>query len=282
MRVRKNWIYLGRGIAASAVVAGVFVANEAKAELIYGVSDQLNQLVSFDSASPGTLLSAHNISGLQGNEQLRGVDWINGTLYGLGDGSHLYIVNPNTAAATLVGAGAFSPALNGIDFGFNAGTSQLYVSSDLGQNLTINPVTGAATAGPDYTAGSSLDALAYDYVSGNFYAISAASHSLFSVNPATGAVTLVGPTGVAFQDRVGFDISPNTDTAYFSATVGGQTEFFTVNKATGALTLVGAVGDPGELSSGLDSIAVVNIPEPSALAFLTLGGLLFGVLRREK
>ena len=282
MRVRDNWIYFGRGVAAVAVVAGCFVANEAKAELIYGVSDQLNQLVSFDSASPGTLVSAHNISGLQGNEQLRGVDWIDGTLFGLGDGSHLYIVNPNTAAVTLVGSGAFSPALNGIDFGFNSGTSQLYVSSDLGQNLTINPVTGVATPGPSYTPGSSLDALAYDYVSGNFYAISAASHNLFSVNPATGTMSLVGPTGVAFQDRVGFDISPNTGTAYFSATVGGQTEFYTVNKGTGALTLVGAIGNPGELSSGLDSIAVVNVPEPSALAFLTLGGLLFGVFMRQK
>ena len=94
------------------------------------MSDQLNQLVTFDSASPGTLLSAHNISGLQGNEQLRGIDWVNGTLYGLGDGSHLYTIDPNTAVATQVGAGSFTPALNGIDFGFNAGTSQLYVSSD--------------------------------------------------------------------------------------------------------------------------------------------------------
>ena len=119
------------------------------------------------------MLSAHNISGLLGNEQLRGIDWVAGTLYGLGDGSHLYTINPNTAAATLVGS--FSPILNGIDFGFNAGPSQLYVSSDLGQNLTINPGTTVATAGPNYAAGSSLDGIAYDYVSGIFYGSSGSS-----------------------------------------------------------------------------------------------------------
>jgi hypothetical protein len=260
-------------------LAGVPCLN-ANAELIYGVSDQLNELVSFNSASPQTLLSAHNISGLQGNEELRGIDWIGTTLYGLGDGSHLYTINPNTGVATLVGA-QFSTVLNGIDFGFNAGVSQLYVSSDLGQNLTINPVTAVATAGPNYSgASSSIDAMAYDYVSGNFYGVSAVSQSLYALNPVTGAVTLIGSSGVNFVDRVGLDISPNTDIAYFSGTVGGQTELFTVNKATGAMTLVGDIGTPGELTSGLDSLAVA--PEPSAVACLVTGGLLFALLRRKK
>lgn len=282
MKIQASRRWLTRSALALVIALAGAVCTKANAELVYGVSDQLNQLVSFDSAAPGTLLSAHNISGLQGNEQLRGIDWVGGTLYGLGDGSHLYTIDPNTAVATQVGAGSFTPALNGIDFGFNAGTSQLYVSSDLGQNLTINPATAVATAGPNYTAGSSLDALAYDYVSGTFYAMSAVSHNFYSVNPLTGAVTLIGPTGVAFQDRVGLDISPNTDIAYFSGTVGGQTQFYTVNRATGALTLVGAVGTPGELTSGLDSIAVVAVPEPSTVALLAVGGLLVGLLRRKQ
>jgi hypothetical protein len=102
------------------------------------------------------------------------------------------------------------------------------------------------------------------------------------VNPVTGATTLIGPTGVAFVDRVGFDISGATGTPYFSGTVGGQTEFFTVNLATGGMTLVGDVGTPGEFSSGLDSIAVAQVPEPSTVALLGVGGLLFGLLRRKK
>ena len=153
------------------------------------------------------------------------------------------------------------------------------MSSDLGQNLTINPITGAATAGANYT-GASLDSLAYDYLSTLFYGISAATHDLYRENPVTGATSLIGATGVSFADRIGFDISPITDNAFFSGTVGGQTEFFSVNLSTGALSLIGDVGTPGELTSGLDSIAIV--PEPTTAALTAIGGGFLLVLFRRK
>ena len=279
MKIQTMRVNPAGNVLALAVALAVASGITANAEVVYGVSDQLDELVSFDSASPGTLLSAHSITGLQTGEEIRGIDWVGATLYGLGDQSHLYAINPNTGAATMVGTGAFSPILNGIDFGFNAGSSQLYVSSDLGQNLTINPITGAATAGPNYT-GASIDAMAYDYSNGGFYGISADTHDLYDMNPATGGTSLIGPTGVDFADRIGFDISPITDNAYFSGTVAGQTEFFDVNLSTGALSLVGDVGTPGELSSGLDSIAVV--PEPATVALSAIGGLMLGLFRRKK
>ena len=279
MKIQTMRINIARSVIALAAVLAVASGSKANAELVYGVSDQLDQLVSFDSASPGTLLSAIAITGTQSGEQVRGIDWISGTLYGLGSQSHLYTINPVTGFATQVGAGAFSPSLNGIDFGFNAGTSQLYVSSDLGQNLTLNPVTGVATAGINYT-GASVDAMTYDYLSTSFYGISAATHDLYSLNPVTGATSLIGATGVSFADRIGFDISPITDNAFFSGTVGGQTEFFSVNLATGALSLIGDIGTPGELTSGLDSIAVV--PEPATMALSVIGGLMLVLFCRKK
>ena len=280
MRIHTFRHSLTRSLFALVIGLAAVPCITANAELVYGVSDQLGELVSFDSATPGSVLTAHALTGMVSGEQIRGIDVIGSTLYGLGDQNHLYTINPNTGSVTMVGSG-FTPVLNGIDYGFNAGTSQLYVSSDLGQNLTLNPTTGTATAGPNYT-GAVIDALAYNYVNTLFYGVSAVDHSLYQVNPVTGATTLIGPTGVAFVDRIGFDISGATGTPYFSGTVGGQTEFFTVNLGTGAMTLVGDVGTPGEFSSGLDSIAVTSVPEPSALALLGVGGLLFGLLRRKK
>ena len=256
---------LAKSVLALAAGLTTVSGNKANADSVYGVSDQLNLLVSFNSATPGTLLTANYISGLQNGEQIRGIDWISGTLYGLGDQSHLYTINPLTGAATLVGTGAFSPILNGIDFGFNAGTSQLYVSSDLGQNLTLNPMTAVATAGANYT-GASIDAMAYDYFTGSFYGISAANHDLYSMNPVTGGTSLIGATGVGFSDRIGFDISPATDRPISREQLVGRPSSSASTCPRARLSLIGDVGTPGELTSGLDSIAIV--PEPATAALM--------------
>jgi len=279
MMTQTTWGFIRTSAIALAVGLAAASGSKANAELIYGVSDQLGELVSFDSATPGNLLSAHALTGMVSGEQIRGIDAIGSTLYGLGDQNHLYTISSATGTCTAVGSG-FAPVLNGVDYGFNAGPSQLYVSSDLGQNLLINPVTGTATAGPNYT-GAVIDALAYNYVNTFFYGVSAVNHNMYLLNPTTGATSLIGPTGVAFSDRVGLDISGTTDIAYFSGTVGGQTDFYTVNLTTGALTLVGAVGTPGELSSGLDSIAVAGVPEPATLASVAIGAM-FLLVRRKK
>ena len=103
------------------------------------------ELVRFDSATPGTVVSVGAITGLQGGETVVGIDFrpATGQLYALGSTGRLYILNRTNASATLVAT--LSTALNGTAFGvdFNPVVDRLRVVSDAGKNLRINPNDGA-------------------------------------------------------------------------------------------------------------------------------------------
>src|SRR5580698_4420307 len=163
-RIHPMLAVLGLSVALVALTSSSANAQE----YIFGVSDELNLLVEFSSATPGTLKSAISMTGLAPGEQIRAIDWISTTLYGLGSKGHLYTINTTTGAVTPVGP-AFSPVLNGVNFGMGlAGSSfsgPLYVASDFGQNLSVNPTTGVATPGPSYT-GAALDSISYDHING--------------------------------------------------------------------------------------------------------------------
>ena len=101
------------------LLAFVAVARPAAASTIYGLTVN-NGLITFDSATPGTISTIGPISGLQAGEFVLGIDFrpATGGLYGLGSNSNLYLINPLTATATQVGSsGAF--ILSGTAFGFD-------------------------------------------------------------------------------------------------------------------------------------------------------------------
>jgi len=66
-------------------------SGRAEAESLIGLTSTSN-LVTFDSATPGTILTSMAISGLQAGETLLGIDRrpANGILYGLGSTSRIY------------------------------------------------------------------------------------------------------------------------------------------------------------------------------------------------
>ena len=74
MKIQTMRIHFTRSALALAVALAVASGSKANAELVYGVSDQLDELVSFDSATPGTLLSANSITSLQSRQEMRGID----------------------------------------------------------------------------------------------------------------------------------------------------------------------------------------------------------------
>jgi hypothetical protein len=274
---------LTRSVAAlTAVLAGAYVTS-ANAETIYAADDTEGELVSFDSATPGTV-TALTISGLQANEHVRALAWYNDTLYLLGSFSHLYTVDPSTATATQVGS-QFANLLDGVYFGFAGGPSGsglLYVGSDSAQNMTINATTGATTVGPSYSP-SDVDALAQ--YGGNFYSISVSANTLNAVNPVTGAETAIGSTGAGnLTHPAGFDISPYSGIAYVTAVPSGgtSTELYTENLSTGALTAMGIVGHTDEFASGLEGLVAVPEPNTAALFILSGAGFLFRLVRRRQ
>ena len=223
------------------------------------------QLVSFDTATPGTLNVVGAISGLLAGDTILGMDFrpADGLLYAIAkDGAgtgHIYKLAPQTGAATLVSTLAADPAdltspfttVNGTDFGvdFNPVPDRLRVVSDTGQNLRINVSTGLVTTDTDLNpAAPHIVGAAYTNsfagaTTTTLYTIDSATDQLLIQNPPNnGTQTVVGGLGVNVGNVLSFDIFGTANIGYLAATSAGVTSLYTVNLGTGAATLVGAIG----------------------------------------
>jgi hypothetical protein len=158
------------------------------------------------------------------------------TIYGIGAGPSpytLYRISPTTGAGTLVGpifgfidASAIAFAPNGVlyDFGHD-----FFFSPFL---LTINTSTGAATpvaaiTGAPSNAGANSFAFRSD---GVLFALFGAS-SIYTINTATAAATLIGSPGASIPTALAFSSS---NVLYLA----DKNNLYTVNQATAATTLV--------------------------------------------
>ena len=277
------------GATLVGIVTLTAVPANAAHEMIYGV-DQNNNLVNFFSDTPGTIINAFSISGINPAESIRGLDSYQGTIYGLGSFGELYTLNPNNGVATEVGTG-FGVTPNGSTFGVDNGPAGFVVVSGNGQNLLVNRSTGVATVEPSlaYATGDPkfgvsprVDALAYDAAAAKWYAFDTLANTLATFNPTTGVLNTIGANGIDTSRFNGADISDDTGILYLgtpAASSDPQSNLYTVNKTTGAATLVGQIDYP-TADTLVGGITVV--PEPSTIALLALGalGLLFARRRQ--
>lgn len=278
--------------ACVAALAGLAVAaDEARAEIAYGVTQQ-QRLISFDTATPGTLISGLAITGLAANELIGGIDFrpSDGLLYGLGTQNNLYRINPTTGAASLVGA--LSIPLNGASFGFDfnpTGPVALRIMSNTDKNYRL-PTPGtsgsviqdadlAYVAGdPNFGVNPNVTHVAYNNsfpgaTTTALFGIDAGTDTLVRVlAPNAGTLSTVGTLGMGSNVNInvigGFDISGVTGNA-FAATQNislSASTLWGINLVTGAGTDLGLIGGGETLVA-----FTLTVPSPGAAGVAALG-----------
>ena len=228
-----------------------------------------NNLVSFKPGTPGTYDTSTAITGLQGGENVIGIDFrqANGKLYAATNAGRIYTVDPATAVATIASnltadaTDTTNPLmmLSGNTFGvdFNPVADRLRIVSDTGQNLRVNVDTGATTTDSAINPGApQVVAVAYKQsfpmtTATQLVDIDLATNSLQLQNPPNdGTLTPIGTLDPAltFTNVAGFDIGGGDDGLSLGAlqpTGSAQSVLYRVNLKTGALTSVGTLGSTG-------------------------------------
>ncbi|HEX8101608.1 MAG TPA: DUF4394 domain-containing protein [Solirubrobacteraceae bacterium] len=248
--MRLRLILAGAGAAAALAAPAPALAAEA----FYGVTAD-NQLVTFQSDSPGHVLRSVPLTGLVPGEQILGVDIrpLTGQLYALGATNRIYVVSPLSGAATPVGD-PFTPPLAGTSFGFDFSpqADRIRVVSDGRQNLRIAPENGQVAAqdnalgyaegDPNAGALPQVGAAAYTNNVPNapdtqLLGIDSGRDVLVFQNPpASGILNTVGPLNVDIAGGASFDIGVD-GRGWVAAQRAGAAgaELFAIDLKTGAL-----------------------------------------------
>ena len=271
--------FLGCGAAAA-----LLATLPAQAVTLYGV-DEVNNLISFDSAAPGVTLSSVAISGVGGSSILSmDVRVADGLFYAMTDDSRLYTVNPATGVSSLFA----SVAVTGTNFAFdfNPTNANLRIVSNDNTNYVYNFTTMALVPGVNVAYGAGGPAGDPDIVGAAYtnndtdattgttlFVLDSRNDVLSTQNAATGVLTLVGPLGVNIGARSSFDITGVANQAFVQS---GST-LYTINLTTGALTVAGNTG-----RTLFALTAAAPVPEPATWASLLLGLVGLGVFAQAR
>jgi hypothetical protein len=262
-------------------------AGFAGAATMWGVTDT-NQLVSFNSSAPGSLLSSATITGMVASDGTTPdplativnltFNPATGQFIGIDSNANIYTVNA-TGSTTLIN-NSFSPA------GFDAGlsydpfTGGFVYADDAAARFNITNAGIASLVGTAaYAAGDVNQAtapeifgVAIDPDFGSAFFLDANLGILaLALDPNAAELFTVGSLGFAVTSYGDLTIDADGNLFASLSTNGLDSGFYSVNPNTGAATLI------GNFASGMSTI---TIPEPSAALLGAIGSL--ALLRRRR
>lgn len=222
-----------------------------KLDVVFTALTSTGSLQTYNANNLSSAQNSKNITGLQAGEMILGIDYrpATGQLYGLGSTSRIYVIDMN-GVATAVGTAAFSPALSGnvAGFDFNPTVDRIRVVTSTGQNLRLNPETGAvqATDGSiNGVSGAIISSVAYTNsmagaTSTVLFDIDASSNKLYKQDPPNdGKLVEVGNLGLSTSGTdSSFDISAS-GIAIASVNSGTSSVLYQVNLENGSTTKLG-------------------------------------------
>lgn len=245
----------------AALASPVLLASSASAERFIAVDSQ-NRLYTFSDSKPGDW-KRFALRGLASGERIVGLDVrpANRQLVAVTNQSRLYNVSRSKRTVTAIGSTALMPALSGSSFGFdfNPAVDRIRLVSDSGQNLRLQPDTGAVAATDEPLVAKAGDpgAGAAPAVIGSAYTNSvrgAMMTTLYGIDtrrdalviqapPNAGVLSTVGALGVNLAGPLGFDISARDGSAYVLARRPGiaRSRLFRLNLMTGGAQQLGAI-----------------------------------------
>jgi len=250
--LRRYWLICVRTLLVLAALA--LGPRSSLAQSLYGISQLGNQLITLDTASgAGTLVGTTSI-----NIRAFGLAFRGSKLYAW-DANALLLreLNPATAAivssmdinSTAFGEGDITFRSDGIGFLSAVAPSRL-VRFD----ITIPNSALIAPLVP------TMDGLAFN-AAGVLYGLAEGGQQLFTIDPLTGAATLVGNTGVSAaatgNGGLAFDAGGKLF-AVLTNGAGSPATLYQLDPSTAAATLIGPVG-----FNGICGLAFAPPPPPS-------------------
>jgi hypothetical protein len=240
-------------------------------QLVYGLSEN-NELIVFNSKSPNSFTSKTAISGVASGEKLLSIDFrpATGELYAVSNASKFYIINTSNASARVVSTTPFVPAISGsvASIDFNPTVDRIRLVSSNGQNLRLNPETGAiAAVDTNINGGSmpSITGIAYtNSISGasstTLFDLDASTGKLYKQDPPNnGMLVEVGSLGITFSGQAAFDINHDNSIALAAVTTDSKNQLYKIDITNGKATNIGS------LSQKIIDIAIPTNPVAYAI-----------------